>query len=184
MVWGGTFALSGRVLTNGLAVFYWPPGLPTAKKRQVLALMLDLANTATTHELTGTADWRFQDSLLGGGMTPTPQRLNTLGSQFIPIGAKDVLLGSPTALIFTMDDGSTVASLPSIALNTASLQTSVPGPESFRLMLNRKTGVWSGTLSHAGATQPLRGVTLQSRQRAEGFGLTPTQPQLIWRLGP
>ena len=184
MVWGGTFALSGRVLSNGLAVFYWPPGLPTAKKRQVLALMLDLANTATTHELTGTADWRFQDSLLGGGMTPTPQRLNALGSQFIPIGAKDVLLGSPTALIFTMDDGSTVASLPSIALNTASLQTSVPGPESFRLMLNRKTGVWSGTLSHAGATQPLRGVTLQSRQRAEGFGLTPTQPQLIWRLGP
>ena len=183
--WGGSYTMTGNVRVDGVAHLYRSPSASsTAPKQQLLAMVLDFNSTSATSEVVGLADWRFKDNRLGGGLSIVPVRLDVLGSKYSAPASGTPVVGVPGTLKLNYDDGPTLAVIPSVAPFTALTQTGTLALDVFKLTLTRSTGVWSGTLARGLNVFPLRGVTLQTRQEARGFGSTPTLPNGSWLLKP
>lgn len=179
---GGKFTASGTLLSNGLLALYQPLGKKTSQ-RLVMGLLLNWDGTVASSELAGSAEWRYQDSRFGGGLSGV-ESLTLLGSKYDPALAKPKVLGQPGPLQFQFDDGFATATIPSTASDESLTQLGSLGAESYQLSLSRSTGMWSGRLTQVGGTVPIRGVTLQTRKQAVGIGFGNAQPHVIWVLEP
>ena len=180
--WGGTYTASSFVRKDNTIVFYHAPG--TAANQQLLAIILDATATATTHEFTGQADWRYKDTRLGGPLSAVPVALDILGSRYTAISATAQVVGVPGTLKLSYDNGVITTVIPATTGPTITIQQGTLASDVFKLTVTRTTGLWTGTLTRGITQIPLKGVTLQTRHYATGFGSTPAQPNGTWILQP